>query len=222
MHITASFLILAIQILGSTSTEPAVVSWNTVSDPGTVTFGNVSALTTTAAFSPAGAYAPRRTSQSTTPGNLILMSTFQAISVKAPFSGDDNGNNSALVQFRQTGQTGDSTWLNAYSPFIDRRASLGGVANPYANQARGSIVGLKPNTSYDVRVTWSDTDGVASQPAITSISTLTYTPPTGGSTITVTSNASLASALSTVQPGQTIHMNPGTYAPFSISRSGTS
>ena len=154
---------------------------------------------------------------STTPGALLLSATFEAASVKAPFSGDTTANNSAVIRFRQTGS---ATWMNAYTPYIDRRATIGGATNPYANQARGSIVGLAANTSYDVQVTWTDPDGVTSQPAIASISTLTYTPPTGGSIITVTNNATLASALSTVNPGQTIHMNPGTYSPFTIGRSG--
>jgi hypothetical protein len=37
----------------------------------------------------------------TIPGTLVLSSTFQAISVKAPFAQDANGDNSAVIQFRQ-------------------------------------------------------------------------------------------------------------------------
>ena len=37
-----------------------------------------------------------------------------------------------------------------------------------------------------------------------------------------TDNASLSSALSGVDPGRTIHLNAGTYNPFTISRSGNS
>jgi hypothetical protein len=155
----------------------------------------------------------------TTPASLIVSSTFQSISVKAPFSGDNNANNSALVQYRQAGTT---PFLNAYTPFIDRRVTVGGAANPYFGQARISIVGLMPNTSYDVQVTWTDADGVTSQPAIVTISTLSYTPTLGGTTITVTNDATLASALGSVNPGQTIHINPGTYRPFTIGRSGNS
>jgi hypothetical protein len=155
----------------------------------------------------------------TTPSPVVLSSTFASISVKAPFSGDADGNNSATIQFRVTGA---GSWTNAYTPFVDRRAALGGSTNQYANQARGSIVGLTANTSYDVQVTWTDPDGVSGgQPALATISTLSPTPPTGGSTITVTNNATLATALSTVAPGQTIHLNAGTYAPFTINRSGS-
>jgi hypothetical protein len=151
----------------------------------------------------------------TTPASLILSTTFQSISVKAPFSGDANANNSALIQYRPTGTT---TFLNAYTPFIDRRATLGSVTNPYNSQARGSIVGLMPNTSYDVQVTWTDPDGVTPQPAIATISTLSYTPPTGGSTVTVNNSTTFASALSTVNAGQTIHLNAAAYSAFTVSR----
>jgi len=158
---------------------------------------------------------------SVTPGGVILSSTFEAVSVRAQFSGDDNGNATASIQFMK--HSGDTGWHNAYDPFIDRRATLGGVVNPYVNEARASIVGLVANTTYDIRVTWNDPNGVSgAQPSVTSVTTVSYTPPTGGSTITVTDDASLASALSSVSPGQTIHLNPGTYRPFTIGRSGTS
>jgi hypothetical protein len=155
----------------------------------------------------------------TIPGNLTLLSTFQAISVKAPFAQDANGDNSAVIQFRPTGTT---DWLTAGPLFIDRRTTLGGVINPYANQARGSIVGLQANTSYDVQVVWSDPDGVAAQAPVAAISTLSYTPPAGGNTITVTDDSTLAAALAVVNPGDTIHMNPAAYSPFTITRSGNS
>jgi hypothetical protein len=156
----------------------------------------------------------------TTTGPLTLLSTFQSISVKALFSGDDNANNVAAVQFRRTGTT---TWLNAYSPYIDHRAALGGMPNPFASQARGSIVGLNPNTSYDVQVTWTDADGVGGKnPVTATVSTLNYKAPTGGSTITVNNDAQLANALNSVSPGRTIHLNPGRYSAFAITHSGNS
>ena len=156
--------------------------------------------------------------QSLTPGSVDLSSTFEAISVRAHFSGDSNANATATIKFRKSGEV---VWHDAYPPMIDRRATIGGVANPYAFEARGSIVGVTANTAYEVQVTWADADGVSgAQPGVATVTTLSYTPPTGGSTITVSDNPSLASALSSVNPGQTIHLNPGTYNAFTISRSG--
>ncbi len=170
------------------------VAWSKVSGPGTVTFSAPSAVTGSATFSAAGTYVLRLTgndsalsstsdvtmnvlsapsgsvsSQGTTPGGVNVMSTFQAISVRAAFSGDDNSNNSAVVQYRKAGTT---AWMPAYAPLIDRRGSLGGATNPYVNQARVSLVGLTASTQYEVPVLWSDSDGVAAQPGTAKILTL--------------------------------------------------
>ncbi len=158
--------------------------------------------------------------QSLTPGAVDLAPTFEAISVRARFFGDGNANATAAVKFRKRGE---AVWHDAYPPMIDRRERLGGAVNPYAFEARGSIVGLASNTTYEVQVTWADPDGIAgAQPGVATVTTLSYTPPTGGSTITVTDDASLAVALRSVSPGQTIHLNPGIYKAFTISRSGSS
>lgn len=159
-----------------------------------------------------------RASNGTTTGTLSLNATFENISVKAAFTNDDNQNNSALVEFRPTGTV---NWMAAYTPLVDRRASINSTVNPYANQARVSIVGLTPNTSYDVRVTWTDPDGVAaSNPVTGTVSTLSKNPPFGGSTVTVTNDSTLTSALNNAAPGQTIHLNPGNYNGFTVSKSG--
>ena len=97
-------------------------------------------------------------SLSLTPGNVLLTATFEAISFRTQFAGDANANARVTVQFKQNSET---LWHTAYPPFIDRRATIGGVSNPYASEARGSIVGLVPNTTYQVQVTWTDPDGVS-------------------------------------------------------------
>ena len=166
-----------------------------------------------------GVSAAASAQNATTAGSLTLSSTLNCISVRASFSGDANANNSVAVQFQK--HTGDTGYHAAYTPYIDRRATVGGSANKYANEARVSIVGLAENTSYDVKVTWSDPDGVVGSALISTVSTLSSLPPTGGNTITVTDNASLSSALSTVTAGDTIHLKAGAYGAFTISRSGT-
>ena len=84
-----------------------------------------------------------------TPGVVTLAATFESISVTAQFTGDANANATVAVQYRVTGS---GAFKNAYTPFIDRRVVIAGVPNPNVNQARGAIVGLTANTSYDVQV----------------------------------------------------------------------
>ena len=158
----------------------------------------------------------------TIPGALILSPTFECIGVKAPFDNDDNQSNSAVIQYRASGST---AWINAYAPLIDRRPVVTGTPNPYANQARVSIVGLKPNTSYEVQVIWTDSDGVSgTNPIRATTTTLSLTPPFGGRTINATNDAQVADALKqtgSARPGDTIRIAPGSYKPITIARSGT-
>jgi hypothetical protein len=124
----------------------------------------------------------------------------------------------AAVQYRVTGS---GTWRQAYPPFVDRRATLGGVANPYVGEARGSIVGLVKNSSYDVQVQWTDPTGPG-VPTVGTVSTLSDTPPTGSGTArSITSNTTMATALGAMNPRDTLTWAAGSYDPFTISRSGT-
>ena len=112
---------------------------------------------------------------STTPGVLTLASTFDAISVRASFTGDPNGSNSASIQFRKQG---DATWQNAFTPIVDRKMSISGHTNPYADQARGSIVGLQAGTTYEVSLTFSDPDGIVGSATLTgTVATIAPTAP---------------------------------------------
>ena len=172
-------------------------------------------------------------STTTTPGTLTLSSTFEAISVRAKYSGDTNANNSAITQYRKSG---DATWHDAYPPVVDRRTSINGTDNTaFAFEARGSIVGLTPNTLYEVRLTWTDPNGITSSSSISdTISTLSYNPP--ASPIIRWVNASVVSeglgtltdpfktisnAIAQANAGDTIMVKAGSYAPFTITKSGT-
>src|SRR5262245_52162431 len=173
---------------------------------------------------------PSTATASTAPGTLTLSATFEAISVRATFSGDTHGNNSATLKFRKQG---DSAWLDAFAPIVDRRASIDGVTNPHANQARGSIVGLTPGTTYEVTLSFVDPDGVSGSELTGTVTTIASTPPLGGKTLYVDDVASngdgsqakpfnsITAALAAAAPGDTIRVAPGTYPPFSITQSGS-
>lgn len=175
---------------------------------------------------------------STTPGPMITLSTFECISVRAWYTNDANNDNSATIQFKRTA---DSTWLNAYTPIIDKRAEvvIQGTTNLNTTnqfQARGSVVGLVPNTSYDVKLIWSDPDGIVGAASITNtISTLSYSVPTNGTTVYVDGSAgsegsgtigspykTITNAIQQSSAGTTIVVAPGDYVSMTISKSGTS
>jgi hypothetical protein len=170
----------------------------------------------------------------TTPTALTLLSTFEAISVWSPFTGDENNNNSATVQFKADGS---ETWLESYTPWIDRRILIApsGNPNPQSNNCVVSIVGLAPDTLYSVKINWFDADGITGAASITNtIRTKTYAPPTGGSTLYVDGTAvsegvgsegdpykTITNALFLANPGDTILAKNSAYTFFTWTKSGT-
>jgi len=95
----------------------------------------------------------------TTVEELELIPTFECISVYSNFSGDNNGDNQATLYYREVG----GSWKQGMALTVDRRAQIisdeNYVDNPFCDQWRGSILGLTPNTEYEVRVTYNDPDG---------------------------------------------------------------
>ena len=81
-----------------------------------------------------------------TPGKATKTAGAAKITVNIPYSGDANGNNSALIQWDEDG--GD--WNN----LIDSQA-LAHSTNPYSYE----ITGLDNSVTYQIRVTITDPDG---------------------------------------------------------------
>jgi hypothetical protein len=161
----------------------------------------------------------------TTTGVLTVNANDTTLSVRAKFTGDDNANNSALIEYKKHS---DVTWIAAYAPFIDRRQYLTGVANTNVNEARGIVIGLLINTSYDVRITWSDADGVSGSNPVEVDSTTTYNtaPSEGATTCTATDLSTLNTCITGLNNGTKnfLHINAGTYsqaAGFTISATGS-
>jgi hypothetical protein len=87
------------------------------------------------------------------PGQMRLQATFMSIGVEVLFRGDVNLNGRATLDFRPSGSSG---WRCALPLW---RADDG---SPDPGPAfYGSALLLAPGTSYDIRVTFSDPDGVA-------------------------------------------------------------
>ncbi|MCC6176363.1 MAG: hypothetical protein IT305_13740 [Chloroflexi bacterium] len=87
---------------------------------------------------------------------LTLTATFASIGVEVPFTGDDNGNASAGLQFKKSS---DADWREGLPLW---RADDGQQRTFF-----GSALLLNPDTAYDVRVILSDPDGAASPAALT-------------------------------------------------------
>ena len=174
----------------------------------------------------------------TSVGALSLSSTIENISVISSFSGDANGNNQATLYYKEHSAT---EWKPGIAMTADRRSQLilldaGSITNTYKNQWRAVIFWLTPNTSYDVRVTYSDADGVTgTNPVSATITTHNDNPPSSGNTYYVsvsgadtnngltqsTAFKTIQKAADTAAAGDTVRIMPGTYnSQVVITRSG--
>jgi plastocyanin len=169
-------------------------------------------------------FTPHAAGNQVTVGAIQLAATYENISVYSNFLDDDNGNqNPAVLEYKKSS---DTTWKKGIAMTLDKRATVrsdnNSWNNPYKNQWRASIFGLQPRTSYDVRVTYLDPDGVSgTNPTTATIITRDDNPPSTGRTINVSTQAQLTSALSGAQAGDTIIVAPGTYSAITIAASGT-
>jgi hypothetical protein len=172
----------------------------------------------------------------TVPGALQLTSTYQSVSVYANFSGDANQNNTAALRYRRVGA---SAWTPGMAMTPDRRQTVYGAdqsyPNPFANQWRASLLMLQPDSDYEVQVTFFDPNGVASpNPLTATIRTRDDTPASTGATYHVAASGNdanngsaaapwrtLQKAASSVAAGDSVVVGAGTYAPFTLSQSGT-
>lgn len=128
----------------------------------------------------------------------------------------------------------DVTW-SARTMTPDRRATVntdnGVEANPYVNQWRAIIFWLQPNTTYEVRVTYSDPQGVAGEnPTIRTIKTRNDNPPSNGNVYHVATTGSDSNSGSLSNPWRTpqhaadtglvagarVKLHPGTYGPVTM------
>lgn len=176
-------------------------------------------------------------------GIITLAPGFENIGVMASFTGDDNGNNSTILEYRAAGS---STWIRGVDMTADRRDNLvqyneNGpdieIPNPYKDQFRGVIFGLTANTEYEVRVTYSDPDGITGPGSATATTTTRndnpqldgvtyYVSPTGDDIINDGSFGhpwlTIQRAADAVAAGDTVRVMPGTYSGgIDITASGT-
>ncbi len=107
----------------------------------------------------------------TVPAALQSYSTIQSIGFEWPITGDDNHNASVEVLYRELGS---ATWLTAQNLFR--------VDFEVYNMLAGSILFLESNTSYEVNLILSDSDGGGDNQTVTVATQKVPAMPMGGST----------------------------------------
>lgn len=157
-----------------------------------------------------------------TASNLVVNPLHQTAEVIAAFSGDDNANATATGYWRRNGQ---SIWRPtlAGTNFYDRASTRAGGNNATnQNQWRMILLGLVPNTAYQVRVDWIDPDG-GSANFTNNFLTLPYLAdvPTNGNIIPVQNGDTLSTKIASANAGDTLIVSNGSYSGnFTWSKSG--
>jgi hypothetical protein len=168
----------------------------------------------------------------TVPGAVVTdPPTLHCLAFRWLISGDDNGNARVEVRYRKQGE---AAWrpalpmLRVHNETVDRQHKPYRCGNLFA----GSVLGLDPNTSYDVRFTLTDPDGgsaertataqTRSEPMYAGSATVRAVPPgwSGGSSGPPV--VELAEAVRRARAGDVILITPGKYrGNFRVSGSGT-
>lgn len=161
------------------------------------------------------------------PGRLNLTATYASIGLELFFTGDDNGNASANLEFKAAGE---ATW-RAGLPLWE----VGGEVATPGRAFYGSALLLTAGTKYEVRVALADPDGITGQRVVTgTVSTRTddvpaaatlkpthFVSPTGDDEADGTAGKpwrTLGRAFTAAPAGAVVQVAPGYYAPPEVER----
>jgi hypothetical protein len=144
--------------------------------------------------------------------------TLHMLGAQMLISGDQNRNASVAVRYRTAGST---EWRDGPPLF---RVLPETVTQPVPEQLAGTIFDLAPDTAYEIELHATDPDGPVDDFRFLTGRTrpVPRANPATPSPVTVTSAATLQSALSSASPGRVILLADGVYAgSFFLGASGT-
>jgi hypothetical protein len=162
-----------------------------------------------------------------TPLGLKAVPTITCVGVQWDVRGDANVNATGTLEFREAGS---AEWKSAfplrrsaYRPALAAKLQEGAqrparAFRQYAlehyrqNYLAGSIFGLKPGTTYDVRVTLRDPDGGGATRTLTVTTRTVPAVPTDGHVVEVRGGAdALKKAAAAARPGDVLRVHAGKY-----------
>jgi uncharacterized repeat protein (TIGR01451 family) len=163
------------------------------------------------------------------PGDIAVRSTFVNIGVLWPVTGDVDRDSRMTLEFRQQG---DTDWSPA-APAM--RANPGTIVDGQPlglNHWAASAMFLQPGTPYDLRATLSDPDGGTVTRLLSAMTRSEPQPnPNGSQRYVVPGNGGgdgsagapfrgASAAVAAAQPGDVFVLAAGTYAAFTVTKSG--
>ena len=161
-------------------------------------------------------------------GVIRVDATFEHIGILYNISGDGNLNSSLQIEFKEQGTF---TYKNGAITMRSHPALVIDGSTYNANHHAGSAMFLRPNTTYDIRLTLIDPDGGGTTTTIQA-STKAYPVEStnyqyvapgngGGNGTSANPYLGLQTAANNAQPGMTFIVRPGNYTPFNVATDGT-
>lgn len=161
---------------------------------------------------------PSLAQNASTPGSASLPEpTLRHLSIEWPLSGDADNDGVVSVRFRAQGA---ASWRQGMPLRRVPAGSNSSTGNSWSNRHAGSLFGLQPGTVYEVELSLSDPDGGSTQQTVTA--STRSVPQSGSGTLRAATPATLATVLSQAQPGDIVELGSGSYAGFTLNRSGSS
>ncbi len=133
--------------------------------------------------------------------------TLTSLGFQLLHSGDDDRDATATIQYRPVGE---SAWRTGYPLFRVLPETVTGRAVP--RQFAGSLLDLKPATSYEVQVRVQDPDGFDNTLTATASTRGVPVGPANPRLVPVADAAAFRAALLSAQPGDVITLQAGTYS----------
>ena len=158
----------------------------------------------------------------TTPGAVTTpYPTSQAIAIEWAITGDSNANGVVTVRYRANGA---SVWKTGMAlvrvPAGSNTTGTFGSGNgQWRNKHAGSLFDLEAGLLYDIELTLTDPDG-GSMTAMTSAGTRVIPVASANAPVKMVTPSTLSSSLSAAMPGDILLLGAGSYAAFTVSRSG--
>lgn len=152
----------------------------------------------------------------TTPGTVTTpYPTFENLAVEWAIAGDADNDGVVSTKYRVQGTT---PWKNGMP--LKRVPAGSNAGFSWTNKHSGSILGLSPGTTYEIELTLTDPDGGSTVTVVTATTRVVPEAPANATVIPVTPS-NFASAAAAANPGDVLLLEPGNYAGFTFTRSGT-
>ncbi len=141
--------------------------------------------------------------------------TLFSLSFDWPIQGDDNANGTVSVRYRRQD---DSVWKSGLP--LRRVVAGSNEGFSWGNRHTGSLFDLVPGTAYDIELTLTDPEGGNETHSLT-VRTRTEPQASVNGRKRSVNPGTFNASLSSLQPGDIVTLEAGTYSGFTLERDGT-